>query len=683
MVRRTKWIAVVALLCLAGGVRAESLALDASRHATRGPAVVESTEQGLTLKIDDPRNAALVINAPEGDWDLSRWDIIAVDVENLSADLQARLLMSIYADVANQPGDRANNVGIGLNPGEKRTLRVKLYHDWKYGHPDGVPGIRVVDTRRVSRIEFFVQWPYESTTPGLVNCRLTNLRVEGSLTPTAPKTEAAYLPFIDEYGQFIHDDWPAKVKSAEDLKKNRARELAELDRSSRPDQWNRFGGWANGPQLEATGAFRVEKYQGKWYFVDPEGRLFFSHGVDVLSTYNDPLKVLPGKESWFKSIPPDAKVYQPTELALQQKYGTADYRPAYFETLARRLEHWGFNSIGNWSRAELMDLGRTPYALQLTDYDWKMPRLAGSKIKFYDVFDPAYIRKFEMLIADAAQRNPIVQKSLTDPMCIGYFIDNELNFGNRSGGTVTDEVMKCPPTQASKLELVSDLKKKYETIGRLNESWKTEYADWDGLLQSVVVPASEGYKADAAVFFKKVVDQYFRLARDSIKSVAPHRLYLGTRFISTDAVRPVLREASQEFGDVLTVNIYSHSAANFPVESMPDMPVLIGEFHFGVLDRGMFHASLAQAGINQEDRATAYTRFMQGVLVHPNFVGAHWFQYRDQPLTGRGDSEAYQIGFVDVADTPYEELCRAAREVGEHMYSYRAAGKLTNNMAGE
>jgi len=110
------------------------------------------------------------------------------------------------------------------------------------------------------------------------------------------------------------------------------------------------------------------------------------------------------------------------------------------------------------------------------------------------------------------------------------------------------------------------------------------------------------------------------------------------------------------------------------------MPVLIGEFHFGVLDRGMFSASLCQTGATREERAIAYIRFMQGVLTHPNFVGAHWFQYRDQPLTGRGDGEAYQLGFVDVADMPYVELCKAARDVGEHMYTYRATGMLTNSM---
>ena len=61
-------------------------------------------------------------------------------------------------------------------------------------------------------------------------------------------------------------------------------------------------------------------------------------------------------------------------------------------------------------------------------------------------------------------------------------------------------------------------------------------------------------------------------------------------------------------------------------------------------------------------------------LEHPNIVGAHWFQYIDQPYTARGssdDGENYQIGFVDGCDTPYPELIKASREVNWDLYKYR------------
>jgi hypothetical protein len=61
--------------------------------------------------------------------------------------------------------------------------------------------------------------------------------------------------------------------------------------------------------------------------------------------------------------------------------------------------------------------------------------------------------------------------------------------------------------------------------------------------------------------------------------------------------------------------------------------------------------------------------YVRSALHHPQFVGCHWFQYRDEPVTGRVlDEENYQIGFVDVADTPYAETVAACRAVGYHLY---------------
>lgn len=99
--------------------------------------------------------------------------------------------------------------------------------------------------------------------------------------------------------------------------------------------------------------------------------------------------------------------------------------------------------------------------------------------------------------------------------------------------------------------------------------------------------------------------------------------------------------------------------------------ILHSEFHLGTLHRGMFSAGLCAVG-DQCARGRAYRRVVEGALRHPLFVGSHWFQYRDQPLVGRGDGENYQIGFVDVCDRPYPALIRAVREVGERMYEVRS-----------
>ncbi len=663
---------------------ADTLPLKSGQVQKKGSASLDyssGTAPAVRVRFDDPGwDSGVRLTPPDGQshWDLSAGKLLAVDVENLSRDRQLRLTMHISSGSKDDKTFAMVNTGIALNPGEKRTMNLLIPHRSVYGAPESIPGPKIIESDRVNWIEIYMQWPFEKKAANLLDCRLSNLRLVGE--PDAPHTKPAadYFPFIDKYGQFMHADWPAKIRSDSDLREARAKEAAELTASRRPAEWNRFGGWANGPRLKATGHFRTEKHNGKWWLVDPEGRLFFSHGIDVLYTHTDSTRTQDHKH-WF-DFPADSWTVQPTDTNLAIKYGKRDYDADFYATLQKRLVHWGMNTIGNWGNHRLILRGGIPYTLQLSDYNAKLPVIPGG-LKFYDVFDPVYIDAMKNLVDNAARRNPAVEKSLNDPYCIGYFIDNELNYGNRGRQIFGDSVMKAPGDLAAKLELAADMRAKYGTVEKLNASWKTNYADWDAFLNATEAPSSKGFRADSDVFFQKAVDQYFRLCRDAIKSRAPHRLYLGSRFISTDAVRPVLYKASEKYCDVLTLNVYAHSVANLGSGTdFPDMPVMIGEFHFGILDRGMFAPGLAPTGSTQEERALAYTRFLQGALVHPQIVGTHWFQFRDQPLTGRWDGEGYQIGFVDVADTPYRELTQAAREVGEHMYRYRARGLLKNDM---
>lgn len=101
-------------------------------------------------------------------------------------------------------------------------------------------------------------------------------------------------------------------------------------------------------------------------------------------------------------------------------------------------------------------------------------------------------------------------------------------------------------------------------------------------------------------------------------------------------------------------------------------PCIIGEFHFGALDRGMFHPGLVAAA-DQQARARMCQNYVNSVVDHPSFAGCHWFQYYDEPLTGRSfDGENYNIGFVSVTDTPYPEMVAAAKAVHAEVYARRA-----------
>jgi hypothetical protein len=159
-----------------------------------------------------------------------------------------------------------------------------------------------------------------------------------------------------------------------------------------------------------------------------------------------------------------------------------------------------------------------------------------------------------------------------------------------------------------------------------------------------------------------------------VKRVAPDKLYLGSRLhdhISPFGGTEDTVRAAAKYCDVIGINRYRFSPSDLRMPDGIAKPIIIGEWHFGALDRGLLHPGLRSVA-NQRQRAAGYRHYVCQALRHPNIVGTHWFQYRDQMVTGRFDGENYQIGFVDICDTPYWETVAASRDVGGELYAIRA-----------
>jgi hypothetical protein len=134
-------------------------------------------------------------------------------------------------------------------------------------------------------------------------------------------TQAAFGGLVDAYGQSTRAKWPEKVSSDEQLKSAAAKEhqqlktwLAEREKSS----LDKFGGWNKGPAFKASGFFRTEKRDGRWYLVTPEGHPFYSLGVNTVTPDVDQTYVA-GREWMFESLP------KPDE-PLASHYGEGDNR---------------------------------------------------------------------------------------------------------------------------------------------------------------------------------------------------------------------------------------------------------------------------------------------------------------------------------------------------------------------
>ncbi len=624
--------------------------------------------------------------APRDHWDLSGFAWVNLKVRNTGTQP-----IVVHMRVDNPGADGVKNCrtgSTGLEPGATGVVRVELKRasqdtlDGKLfglrGYPVKAGGNDTVDPARLSQFVVFLDHPKENQT-----FELLALSASGTYAPPTAGTSDAdpYFPLIDTFGQYRHKTWPGKVTSEAELKQRREQEAEELKKAGAPAGWDSYGGWADGPSLKATGFFRVEKYAGKWWLVDPAGHLFWSQGIDcVRSTDATPIEE---RDDWFENPPwkqPDfvefivpsayalkghyagrsLKCFSFAGANLKRKYGP-DWRVVYPDTIQKRLRAWGLNTIANWSDMSVAMMRRTPYTDSLGSHGTRM--IAGSEGywgKFPDVFDPAFREGLARQMA--AKKNG----SANDPWCLGYFSDNEMSWGDELSLALA--TLASPPDQPAKQAFLADLKARYGDIARLNAVWDSSHASWDALLASTAKPDSAKAGEDLKAFYTRAAETYFRTVRDAIKAVAPHQLYLGCRFAWVNARAAA---ATAKYCDVVSYNLYQRSVAEFRFNGGADVPLIIGEFHFGALDRGMFHTGLVPVA-NQTERAAAYRNYVEGALRHPQFVGTHWFQYQDEPTTGRTyDEENYQIGFVDVADTPYAETVQASRAAADRMYRLR------------
>ena len=624
---------------------------------------------GITLKV------------PGRPWDLSAFEHVAVDVKNLDAQ---PVEVACRVDNAGADGKIKCVTGqIRLGPNGQGTLQVPLTRRMPEklrgklfgmrGYPGGWSD-KGIDPRAIEQVIIFVSRP---TTDH--HFQLARLRAGGQYLDILPQEETKLFPLIDAYGQYVHKDWPGKVHKAEELAARRDEEARDLEKHPGPQGWDQYGGWKAGPQLQATGRFRVEKYQGQWWLVDPEGRLFWSHGIDCVGTDNAtpttdreylfadlpardaPLGQFRGQGRWGPHNYYENKTYETfnfTGANLLRKYGP-DWRQDFFRIAQRRLRSWGMNTIGNWSDPSLGPMHQTPYVVTVHVGGRLLEGSQGYWGQFVDPFDPQFTTSLRRQFA----RRPGPQAG--DPWCLGYFLGNEMSWGEET--SLAEATLASGVHQPAKKAFIGDLKSKYATIERLNAAWGTAHKSWEGLGESRTPPDRKKAHDDLAAFATRLAELFFQGCRDAVKQADPQGLYLGCRFAWSND-RAV--QASAQFCDVISFNRYQRSVADLRLPAGVDRPILIGEFHFGALDRGLFHTGLVPTA-NQEERARAYKDYVRSALHNPWLVGTHWFQYTDQATTGRGDGENYQIGFVDICDTPYPETIKACREVGSGMYHDR------------
>ena len=442
----------------------------------------------------------VTIKGPGGRWDLTAFTELETTIKNLG-----KHTLTVHLAVDSPDSDRAARQNcciesVTIPPGQEAAVKLNLRKRLPKSLQDKLRGLRgcpggfasggraTIDPADVVGISVYVYRP-----GGDCAFEVSSIRAGGSPVFPLPENLDDLFPMIDRFGQYMHTDWPGKTHSEEELAEQRQQEAADLAAHPGPPDWNQYGGWLGGPQLKATGRFRVEKWRDKWWLVDPEGRLYWSHGL-VRVTWSCGYTPVTGREHLFAELPARGSPFGPfygrstwaisglyergTETYnfsganLLRKYGP-NWMVDYADVTHRRLRSWGLNTLANCSQPAIYLQRKTPYTATVYNLDSPPEDTPGgtgyvatihddSRViegssggwgKFPDVFDPSF--KAVLLKEVALHRG----KAVGDPWCLGYFPGNELSWGGDET-TLGRATLASPADQPAKRTLVDQLKAK-------------------------------------------------------------------------------------------------------------------------------------------------------------------------------------------------------------------------------
>jgi hypothetical protein len=442
-------------------------------------------------------------------------------------------------------------------------------------------------------------------------------------------------PVVNEFGQWDLGEYEGKIHSPDQLKKEWEAEDQEVV-TTKAYNYSKYGGYLQA-KTKATGFFRTEKINGQWWFVDPEGYLFLSVGVDCVSPGGGGnIRDLDQRKGIYKELPPQNIGDNSPRRGLSfgiwnlfRRYG-ANYPEKSREMIIKRMDKWGLNTIGNWSGSEVMAMNKKAYMTQLRGVG-----IENGIMGLPDVYTPDFALKI-----DAACKAS-VEPNKNNPWVIGYFTGNEPSW-------LEQEERLC--------SMILDGEDK---------PIKTELKNWLA-------------KGDSPELRKQFIFKTFRIFLETvdqaIKKYDPNHLNLGIRFGNVMGIDREILEICKDVFDVFSFNCYDL----YPKKEMMDraaeitgLPMIIGEYHFGTVDRGMAQ-SLWQVN-SQQERGVAYRYYTERAYSHPGLIGTAYFQWCDQDLTGRRDGENYNCGLVDVTDRPYPHQVEAMMETAKRLFEIHQA----------
>lgn len=499
-----------------------------------------------------------------------------------------------------------------------------------------------------------------------------------------PLIEHPMLPeghLIDDIGQSTIHEWPGKTQDLEQMKIKLQKRYQATDHVW-PSHFSKWGGWKKKRLDDGNGFFRVHHDADRWWLIDPDGYYFWSAGIDCIRVDTsanyyllaDSLAWIPGKEGEFADIFSENSGFPHINyLAANyiRTFGVDGWREKWARIALDELKRLRCNTVGNWSEWEYAREAGFPYVRPMS--------FAPSRVsQIYRDFPDVYHTDFEK---DALEYAQVLDETRNDPALIGYFMMNEPKWAFSSELPAVGMLYNTEACETRKA-LKDFLKNKYSDDQTFSSNW-----DLDGGL-SVIESGrwTKGFSdkalEDLENFSQIMVEKYFTALSQACRRVDPNHLNLGIRYAG---VPPSWAVKGMQSFDVFSMNCYMEKVPfdqTEKIHALLNMPVIIGEWHFGALDVGLPSSGIGHVR-TQADRGKAYRIYIEDAAANPYCIGTHWFTLYDQSALGRFDGENYQIGFLDICNMPHDPICEAAILSHENIYDIASGDRAPFNDAPE
>lgn len=343
---------------------------------------------------------------------------------------------------------------------------------------------------------------------------------------------------------------------------------------------------------------------------------------------------------------------------------------AWAQRTTARVREAGFKGLGAWCHP-ILHKQELPITRDLNLWTW-MP---GPARRFYS---PQWATVAEEAVK--VQVEPLRDNR----NLVGYFIDNELDWGDGGSGPAF-YFSHLPPADPNRREVMRIIQTLWPTPADFAKDWKLSLSDWAELDQWAALPhePAAAYGRLFTAWLSHLAEDYFRTTTTLIRKYDPNHLILGVRFKGYAPLEVV--RASRGYTDAQSLNYYvSDARLDLDLFRMMNeqsgQPLIISEYSFHSLDGRSGNRNtvgFAAQVLDQQARADGYKLFTTRLARVPYVVGADWFQWHDEPPSGRdSDGEDVNFGIMDVDDRPYDHLVEAVRQTTPTLNRLHAAAHM-------